>query len=184
MKAVAIQTVSYQCSACERIYPIKEAAERCCVCSDCSKPLEHASTLCTPCRREGWARRILAEATVVPREEWGGPVVGEAPPGADFFAESFERYMDSTLPSERPPFVVVCRTVTIPDRWSAGTLYEDLVERVCDDLWDDARSHLDGEEELLEALGTWVEAQDVESWEPDYSRIILIRDEERRGPRR
>ena len=139
----------FACGICGQVYTKNDiGAEKCCqkgTCSDCGCETDkYYITLCFPCRE----KREMDKAEKL--EDWSGPVVYN-----DHYYESIDDMMDCHEEENLPEFVWVAETENIPKIDAT-----DILERLCEDLYEDAYDNLEGVKEFEAAVEAFNKANE------------------------
>lgn len=188
----------YMCGSCGRIWvgaykkqtaPDPEArrcAEECCACKQCGKPLEKPQSSFgyhDPCwkkfMQETWAKQLVRALEVTDYDGWvfnDGPGGGSQEDGYSMDMDSLVEHLqirldDGALEIEDwPKFVLCCKPCP-----AAKIDIADIVERMVENLYDDAEDDIEGLGELEKVLEKFNAANaHLVSYVPDYSRKIAV----------
>lgn len=159
-----------------------DISERCCTCYECGKPLngdEGTAALyhreCDQRRRSQFEAARLEKAELV--EDYDDPVfcdgAGHGSYGDGYFAD-VEELADAVqsrfLPGHGPEFAHCCEKIPF-----SGLDLDSILENATEDMFEDARDHLDGVEELRTAIHGFNQLnKNLCSWTPDYKRKVRL----------
>lgn len=166
--------VALACGLCGTVYALSDSARagQCCMpyhCDTCGAETKRYRTRCTDCirakNRDREAQRREA-ATVVAPDEVVGAMLYDA--DDDRWFQDFDDACD--LDDDAPPYVYA--TTPKPLRLDA----ESIMDSALEDHHEGAADYLDPRDvELLQAiLDAWCERTDIVSYEPDFSRVVVI----------
>lgn len=130
--------ISY-CSLC-KLPHLHDVAENCCkkgICKHCGG--ETATVFNEKCF-DCLEKNHLEKAEKL--ESWDGPVVFN-----DHYYETIADMLDCEDTEDLPEFVYIAETVNIPKLDA-----EDILERLCEDLYEDAYDNLNGVDEFIQAV--------------------------------
>ena len=170
---------AWACGKCGLVLP-KELAELHCVdtlCERCGKQTEHRHyMLCNNCRAKSERDKIIAHAETaesVRAADYDGPVYTEDHSGSlgDGYSRSIDDLIDYFFDEEisDPGPVFACSVVGL------SIDAADVVEGALSDHHDDAQDDITNGAVagLQKLLNGWCEENPVESWYPDYTRVIV-----------
>lgn len=169
----------FYCSECRAVFSNEEQArlchgERLCPCGEKSE--SRYSLQCSKCSREKFAKESrqreadrFEKAAKITEAEYGEGMVFDA----DQYYDSVEDAIDGYLDDQKPEYVWACRDIGVRPATLDG-----LIEDMLDGMWEDADHYdLNGIDELQKAVDAFNEAnRSIHVWEPDYSRAILVGD--------
>lgn len=155
-----------------------DISELCCICRYCKKELPEGVSRqnrlyhdeCEVIMREESNRKALDSAELV--EGYDGPVYFEGGRGSfgnGYYADAQE--LAESLPVEkRPAFAFCC------EQWPyQGIDLDNVLENLCEEMFEEARDHLNGVEELEGAVVKFNEAnQALTSWMEDRKRKVAV----------
>lgn len=175
------------CSSCRFVSAAQDLAETCCVCRDCGQPCDkekdgyHSSRqhrACADASRLIRRREQMDKATEVTEYE-GMLYSDDYSGGQDGYFRDMEEFVEDYLdhvewqedePPERPEFLF-CTTEVRP-HWIG---VDDVLERMADDMYEDAARDVQGLKELESAFEVFYAANaGMKSYQTDYSRKIRI----------
>jgi hypothetical protein len=171
-----IEQSYWQCSRCGKNHALKETAEKCCearTCDICGKPLQWAVNICQECIEKG----RFDKAEKVDLKDWDGPVFTEAVDNYDgmgyfedvgeFVEFCKESYSDAEI-EDLPAYVWACETV------KHKLCIDNALESMLDEAHEDAYEQLNDVKQLEDYVAQWNAKQTVESWYPDYKKVVLL----------
>ena len=152
---------------CNKIYYEKEAAEDCCKpyhCQDCGVETRRYWLRCDPCSE----KRKYEKAEKLTK--WDGPVYRDGYGHRDgFFYDVGDLLEDCEAEGVNPPeWVFICKEKKHeidPDQ---------VIESMFDDAYEEAYEDLVDVEELREFIKDWNDKQNIVTYYPDYSRVLLL----------
>ena len=157
----------YKCTDCAKVYWTEESAEVCCApkfCEACGVEVPQYRILCYACadkRRYERAEKIT---------EWDGWVFAEGLGYMDGYfrdiGELIEYCEDDEI--DIPEWVFACK----PKRHELDI--DTALEYMTEDAYEDAYGDLRQVDELREFVREWNKAQDIISYYPDYSRVVIL----------
>ncbi len=171
----------FYCSKCRIVWPDKEKADRCCEptkCQYCGKESGRQHYLaCGPCDRANEIKRETARFEKAEKlVKWDSWVYLDGV-GSDGFFESVSHFSeiwecDHDENEEIPDYVWACKKIPF-----AAVDFDRIIERICEEAYEDFDSDsLKGVDELKAAVEKFNEAnKDIVSYEPDYSKAILLK---------
>jgi len=172
----------FYCEKCRYISSSQELAEQCCKnyqCSQCGKDTgQRAWTICDDCRAANSAEKERERFEKAEKlSDWDGWVYLEGT-GNDGYHQSLSDFYDNWADDHDeggtlPEYVWSCR----PNHFVRADV-SDITERMDDEAYEDFDPEtLNGLPELKAAIETFNAANaSVCSYEPDYSKAILISD--------
>ena len=167
------------CMSCKKLYSVKEIADKCCKCYRCNKPLDKDN----PQKRYGyhedcwWEHKAEREKERFEKAEkvteWDGPIYCEQLD--NYYTEiedlynDLECYYDEEEDVPEIKYVYTCKTKTFfCDEMN-------MIEPICEDMYEDAIQDLQGLKELQEAVRIFNEKnKDLETWYPDYRKVLVL----------
>jgi hypothetical protein len=153
--------ISY-CSVC-KLPHIHGIAENCCkkgICKICGKESPSAYNLiCYDCRD----KEQMDKAEKL--ENWDGPVCYN-----DEYFETMDNLIDCKDARDLPEFVYIAETENIPKLDA-----DDILERLCEDLYEDAYEDLNGVDEFEEAIREFNKANERNTyWMESGKRAVRV----------
>jgi len=181
--------VAYACGKCGTVFPVWKDGDRlqavefaaaCCAPVPClggcgmllsPKGLRR----CAPCREQYDAERERAayeKAAKLTPAQYGDGMVYRKGYGDDGYAPDLDSLLGQAEHAgiPRPAYVWACKPR--PFKLDA----QDIVDAGLQDHHDDAAEGISDRamERLQEFLDLWCKEQDITTWDPDYSRVILV----------
>jgi len=198
----AIQKTFWCCSKCGRIHEEQAVIDQCCVpqpCERCGKEKrQHPYTVCKNCkfvRDQEREREKFEKAEKIPEAQWDGPVFSEDWDEEDGYSESVSDMLNGIIDNfhgvsreegeaykargdDESEFDWACRF--IPEYvWACDIRHphvdaQNVIEGICEDLYDDAYDAIVGHDDLQKALDAWCAQQTVTGWEINYKKAVVI----------
>lgn len=179
---------AYACGNCSQIFPCTNAlalvlATSCCAlhCRSCLRnyhpPLVGNRRSCPECEARDDARaqareeELFAKANKTPAHQWGGDFLYDDGEYYSSIEELLEHYAE--LESEPPQYVWDC------DREKLSMSADEIVESACEGHHEGACSEISDHmmRRLQRYLTTWCDATGVSSFEPNFSRAVILEEE-------
>ena len=171
----------WSCADCGAVYGNKtgeQTARRCCaeMLCDCGLRVQKNYTKCDRCIAEAHADkelRIFGEAEKIPWREYDGEMVysdrQEFYPDVDSMVDS-----EDDPPDDPPRWAWACTSLKL--KFDANDIINAQLE--ADDHHEESRSYIGDKDvaELQKLLDAWCEKQTVETYFPDYSRVVTCDD--------
>ncbi len=172
----------WSCADCGAVYgssTAEKSATECCaeMLHDCGQPVKKHYTSCDACMAKAQAakeQKVFDKAEKIPWQDYDGDMVysemGDAYyPDVDTMVDS-----EDDPPEDPPRWAWACTLLRL--KFNASDLVNDQLE--ADDHHEDSAASIDDSDiaELQKLLDAWCEKQTVETWFPDYSRVVICDD--------
>lgn len=170
------KVVAWACGKCNNVkhehFVLSCCSERICCKPECDEKTEYTHLLtCNKHRTESERDREQAIFDKATKVAWGDY------PDGWLYSEHFGKYFASfedlamelsdTDPENWPDYVYGC------DKMELSLDARDIIENATQNFYEDAVDDLD-EKSLQVVLDHWVEAQKVESYEPNYNVVVTL----------
>lgn len=177
------KVIAKACGGCGRVYlPNDSFPPRCCYreCEDCDTPMDpkRGWTVCDPCREARRAAREtenLAKAMRIAEADYTGPVYYDGAwndghlRDVDEFRDWWETEHEEGAALPADVWACTAQKIRLPD---ASEIVEEATQDKYENAYDDV---IGGDVEALQAaIDAFNAGITAESWEVDYSRLVIL----------
>jgi hypothetical protein len=174
----------FYCATCKIVHRNEHFANECCgpnLCAKCNEPRQDHYLLCDSCRNiADHVRELERFNKAVKLTDWDGTVYSDGFGSNEGYFRSIGDMEDELEECERPDYVYACHEHPV-----VNVTIDNVIDWIMDGEFFDGfdSDDIKGTEDLEKALAAFREVNKGSvNWNPDYSRVVVIRNRQEQNP--